>query len=378
MKIVVEQSALVAATARVASVVEARNTIAILSNLLIDATPDGEVWLTATDLDIEIRARMDAKVEADGQVCVGASSLSEIARNAPKGAEVSLVHDTAKDPRLQVRFGKSRYQLPVLPAEDFPVFGERIDDTAMSVPAGELAGLLSRTHFAQSTETTRYYLNGTALQIVAVDGVAMLRTIATDGHRLALDECPAPEGASMAAIIVPRKTVAEIRRLLDGLAASVDVRTSPKGITVRTDDVRLSSKVIDGHFPDYERVIPRRWAREIEIDRAVLTGAVKRVSLISGDKARTVKFTLDDGVLALTVNNMETGTAREEIEIVDDGALFETGFNSKYVLDALGQSEGKSVVLRLPESGGDPGRLDPHPSDSAAAGALCVLMPVRV
>lgn len=378
MKIVVEQSALVAATARVASVVEARNTIAILSNLLIDATPDGEVWLTATDLDIEIRARMDAKVEADGQVCVGASSLSEIARNAPKGAEVSLVHDTAKDPRLQVRFGKSRYQLPVLPAEDFPVFGERIDDTAMSVPAGELVGLLSRTHFAQSTETTRYYLNGTALQIVAVEGVAMLRTIATDGHRLALDECPAPEGASMAAIIVPRKTVAEIRRLLDGLAASVDVRTSPKGITVRTDDVRLSSKVIDGHFPDYERVIPRRWAREIEIDRAVLTGAVKRVSLISGDKARTVKFTLDNGVLALTVNNMETGTAREEIEIIDDGALFETGFNSKYVLDALGQSEGKSVVLRLPESGGDPGRLDPHPSDSAAAGALSVLMPVRV
>lgn len=378
MKIVVEQSALVAATARVASVVEARNTIAILSNLLIDATPDGEVWLTATDLDIEIRARMDAKVEADGQVCIGASSLSEIARNAPKGAEVSLVHDTAKDPRLQVRFGKARYQLPVLPAEDFPVFGERFDDTAMSVPAGELAGLLSRTHFAQSTETTRYYLNGTALQIVAVEGVAMLRTIATDGHRLALDECPAPEGASMAAIIVPRKTVAEIRRLLDGLAASVDVRTSPKGITVRTDEVRLSSKVIDGHFPDYERVIPRRWAREIEIDRAVLTGAVKRVSLISGDKARTVKFTLDDGVLALTVNNMETGTAREEIEIVDGGALFETGFNSKYVLDALGQSEGKSVVLRLPESGGDPGRLDPHPSDSAAAGALCVLMPVRV
>lgn len=378
MKVVAEQSALVAATARVASVVEARNTIAILSNLLIDATPDGEVWLTATDQDIEIRARMEAKVEEIGQICVGATSLSEIARNAPKGAEVSLTHDLAKDPRLQVRFGKSRYQLPSLPAGDFPIFGERIDDTAMSVPAGELAGLLSRTHFAQSTETTCYYLNGTALQIVAVEGVPMLRTIATDGHRLALDECPAPEGASMAAIIVPRKTVAEIRRLLDGLAASVEVRTSPKGITVRTDDVRLSSKVIDGHFPDYERVIPRRWAREIEIDRAVLTGAVKRVSLISGDKARTVKFTLDDGVLALTVNNMETGTAREEIEIIDNGPLFETGFNSKYVLDALGQSEGKSVVLRLPDDSGAPGRLDPHPSDSSAAGALCVLMPVRV
>lgn len=377
MKIVVEQSALVAATARVASVVEAKNVIPILSNLLIDATPDGEVWLTATDLDIEIRARMDAKVEADGQVCVGAMSLAEIARDAPKGAEVSLTFDPAKDPRLQVRFGKSRYQLLALPAGDFPTFGERIDEAEMSLPAGEFAGLLTRTHFAQSADQTRYYLNGTALQIVAVRGEAMLRTIATDGLRLALDECPAPQGASMASIIIPRKTVAEIRRLLEGMAASVTVQTSPKGIAIRTENVRLSSKVIDGHFPDYERVIPRHWAREIEIDRATLTGAVKRVSRITGDKARTVKFTLDQGVLVLTVNNMETGTGREEIEIIDDGALFEAGFNSKFVLDALGQSDGKSVVLRLPENAADPGRLDPHPSDSTAAGALCVLMPVR-
>lgn len=377
MRIVVEQAALAAATARVAGVIEARNIAPILSCMLVEATPDGEVWLTGAAADIEVKARMGATVLDDGMVAVPAAELAEIARSAPKGAEIHLTLGTT-DNRLQIAFGRRHYQLPTLPGSDFPGFKYRPDQDELTVPAAELAGLLGRVHFAQSTEETRYYLNGTALQIVAVDGQAMLRVVATDGFRLALDECPAPVGSSMKAVIIPRKAVAEIRRMLEGLAGQVLVRTGPNGVAVRSDDIRLSSKIIDGHFPDYERVIPRSWTREVEIDRAALAAAVKGVALISREKARMVRFTLDGPVLTLSVRNTEAGEAREEIEIDHAGDPIEAAFNSRYVLDALDQSEGKSVVLRLGDTGLDPVRLDPHPADTTASGALCVLMPARV
>ena len=378
MKIIVEQSALAKATARVSSIVERRNTIPILSNLLIDASYPGEVWLLGTDLDMEIRTRLEAQIETEGQTTVGANALGEIARNAPKGSEISITLDDAKDPRLQVRFGRSRYQLPVLLAGDFPIFSTQKQPTELSIPAAELAVLLARIHFAQSTEETRYYLNGAYLTKASVSGAPVLRMVATDGHRLALDECSTPASDPMPGVIIPRKTIGEFRRLLDGLAGSVILRVSTASVVFEADGVRLTSKVIDGAYPDYERVIPRDWKHQIVLERDALRLAVKRVSLISAEKTRPVKLAISGGVLTLIVRNMEAGEAREEIEIEDEGLEFETGINARYILDALDQTEGRQVVLRLPEDNTSPCRLDPHPSDSTATGALCVLMPLRV
>ena len=377
MKIIVEQSALVAATARVSSVVSARNTIPILSNVMIEADR-GEVWMVATDLDMEIRVGLDAEIAQPGSVTVPANTLNEIARNAPKGAEIVLSL-SADDPRVKVVFGRSRYQLPMLPAGDFPVFAGPAEVTELVLPAAELATLLDRVHFAMSTDETRYYINGTYLQAVAVEGRPMLRTVATDTHRLALDETPLAAGLDFPGAILPRKTVGEFRRMLEGRSGAVRLWIGRTSIRLSIGDAVLTSKLIDGSFPDYVRVIPTAWDREITIDRALLAGAVKRVSLMSAEKTRSTKLTIDDGVMTLTVRNMEAGVAVEQVEIDDPegGPCFEIGFNARFILDALDQTESRRVVLRF-SAPASAARLDPHPAETAATGALCVLMPLRV
>lgn len=377
MKIIVEQSALVAATARVSSIVEARNTIPILSNVMIEADR-GEVWMVATDLDMEIRVSLKAEIAQAGSVTVPANTLNEIARNAPKGAEVVLSL-TSDDPRVKVVFGRSRYQLPMLAAGDFPLFAAQADMTELTLPAAELATLLGRVHFAMSADPTRYYINGVYLQALSVEGRPMLRTVATDSHRLALDETPLATGTDFPGAIVPRKTVGEFRRMLEGRSGDVRLWISRTSIRLSIGDAVLTSKLVDGTYPDYVRVIPRTWEREIAIDRAQLAGAVKRVALISAEKARSTKLTIDDGVLTLTVRNMEAGEAIEQIEIddPDGGPCIEIGFNARFILDALDQTESRRVVLRVSDSA-SPARLDPHPFETTATGALCVLMPLRV
>ncbi|RZJ19093.1 MAG: DNA polymerase III subunit beta [Brevundimonas sp.] len=379
MRLTVEQSALQRAAARVAGVADRKGAIPILANLMLDAQGD-QLWIIATDLDIEIREFIPAEVETPGSITVSAATLSEIARNAPAGAELSIRYGQGdNDPRAQVQFGRSRYQLPVLPAGDFPIWGDlHGTETTVQIQAPDLKRVLDRVHFAQSTEGARYYLNGVYIAPRATPDGVRLRGVATDGHRLALDECPLPEGSDLTPVLASRKTIGEMRRLLDGLTTPVELTTSSAGLRLQTPTTRLTAKALDGSFPDYQRVVPRKWERQITLDRVMLAAAVKRVSLISAEKSRSVKFTIDGETLTLTVRNAEAGQAVEEIAIDDGGGHLEAGYNGKYLLDALDQTDAKRVVLRVTD-GGSPARLDPHPDDQAAAsGALCVIMPLRV
>jgi DNA polymerase-3 subunit beta len=376
MIVIAEQAALARVAARAASVAIKGGTIPILQNVLIDAR-DGQVSLTATDLDMEIRERFAATVDRPGQITVNAASLSEIARNAPNGSEVMIQWDNADDPRALVKFGRSKYRLPVLPSGDFPIRDGLKDAAEMTMPAADLLTLLDHVHFAQSSEETRYYLCGTYFHTLADEGQAVFRVVATDGHRMVLDQRPVDTGTSLPGVIVPRAAVSEFRRLLAGSKADAKVSATTSGVALEIGDTRLITKTIDGAYPDYERVRPRQWDREILIDRAVLHGAVKRVALISADKARSVKLSIDDEVLTLTVRNMEAGMADEEIEVSGDGEHFETGFNAKYLLDVLEQTDADQMVFRVTD-GMSPARLDPHQATKGAECIVNVIMPLRV
>lgn len=376
MRIIIEQAVLARVAARMASVAIKGGTILILQNVLIDAR-DNAVWMTATDLDMEIRERFDGKVEQAGQITVNAASLSEIARNAPPGAEVLIQYEGAEDPRALIKFGRSKYRLPVLPDGDFPVRPDLTGASDLTMPAADLLSLLDHVHFAQSTEETRYYLCGTHFSTVADAGQAVFRVVATDGHRMVIDQRPVESGTSIPGVIVPRAAVSEFRRLLTGSKEDAQLQVTSAGVSLEIGKTRLISKTIDGPYPDYERVRPRQWDREITIDRAVLHKAVKRVSLISADKARSVKLSIDDEVLTLTVRNMEAGMADEEIEVSGEGDHFETGFNAKYLLDVLEQTDADQMLFRVSD-GGSPARLDPHPATKGADAIVNVIMPLRV
>jgi DNA polymerase III subunit beta len=377
MKVLVQQAALQRATARVTSAVERRQTILILANVLLKAEGN-RLSITATDLDIEIVETIPATIAQEGAITVNASTLAEIARNAPAGAELAIEWASAEDPRATVKFGRSRYQLPVLPAEDFPTRQALSDATELTLDAPALHQLLDHVHFAQCTEETRYYLNGAHLTVVAVQGEPMLRVVATDGHRMIVDQIPCEEGRGMPSVTIPRKAVNEMRRMLADMKEQITLQVAPLGIALITGTGRLITKALDGSYPDYQRVMPTEWDREIAIDRALFKEAIKRVSLISADKARTVKLVVEDEVLTLTVRNMEAGAASEEIEVQGDGPRFETGFNAKYLLDILDQTDADQMLLRVRNDGVSSGRLDPCPGTKGAEGLVNTIMPLRV
>ena len=377
MKLTIERAALLKALGHVQSVVERRNTIPILSNVLLSADGNG-VAFSATDLDVEIIDEAGARVSGEGQITAPAHTLYEIVRKLPDGADVELKY-MGEDPRLSITAGRSRFNLPVLPSGDFPqMTADGLSDT-LAIEADDLIRLIDRTRFAISTEETRYYLNGLYLHTVNEGGAVKLRAVATDGHRLALAEMPAPEGAAgLPGVIVPRKTIAEARRLLDDAGETVQVRLS--AAKVRFDfaggdgrGASLTSKVIDGAFPDYVRVIPRDNGKIVQLDVKMFAAAVDRVATISAEKSRSVKLAIESGKLTLTVRNMEAGQAVEEVEIDYDGDAFEIGFNARYLLDVCGQIRGETMELRFADPASPTLVIDP-----ADAGVQYVLMPLRV
>jgi DNA polymerase-3 subunit beta len=372
MKLTIERAALMKALGHVQSVVERRNTIPILSNVLLSADRGG-LSLSATDLDMEIVDHAEANVETPGQITAPAQILYEIVRKLPDGAEVELKF-AGEDPRLSVSAGRSRFNLPVLPAGDFPVMSSEGLGSRMTLEAQELARLIDKTRFAISTEETRYYLNGLYLHTVMEAGEARLRAVATDGHRLALSEMPAPEGAAgLPGVIVPRKTIQEARRLLEDASGPVELSVSAAKVRFAFGRASLTSKVIDGSFPDYVRVIPRDNQRVVMIDNTLFASAVDRVATISAEKSRSVKLALEPGRLVLTVRNMEAGQAVEELEVDYDGEGFEIGFNARYLLDVAGQIQGESAEFRFADPASPTLVLDP-----VDRGVQYVLMPLRV
>jgi len=367
MKLSIERADLLKALGHVQNVVERRNTIPILSNVLINAE-DGKVTMVATDLDIEISEDTAAEVGSAGQVTAPAHVLYDIARKLPDGAQVSLQINSEN--RLDVDAGRSHFTLPLLPSGDFPKMTADGFTHNFVLSSAELSRLIDKTRFAISTEETRYYLNG--IYMHAHDGA--LRTVATDGHRLALAEMDLPNGASgLPGIIIPRKTVAEIRRLIDGNDGDVSLSVSDAKIRFSFGSAVLTSKLIDGTFPDYERVIPKGNEKVLTIDNKVFANAVDRVATISAEKSRSVKLSLEKDSLALAVNNPESGNAHEDLMVDYGSDPLEIGFNAKYLLDVASQIEGRDALFYL-DSPASPA-LVKDPEDEAA---LFVLMPLRV
>ena len=368
MKITIERGQLLKALNHVQSVVERRNTIPILANVLLTAE-DGQLSLTATDLDIEIVEGVPADVARAGGTTAPAHTLYDIVRKLPDGSQVELDHDQESN-RVTLVAGRSRFALSSLPREDFPAAAAGDMPYTFELSARDLLRLVDKTRFAISTEETRYYLNGIYLH--TVDG--KLRAVATDGHRLARVDLALPQGADgMPGVIVPRKTVGELLKLLEDGETTVRVSVSETKIRFEVGAVTLTSKLIDGTFPDYGRVIPLENDKAMEVDGKLFAAAVDRVSTISTERSRAVKLDLDDGRVTLAVNNPESGSATEELGVDYQGDALEIGFNARYLLDITQQLDGPTARFELSDAG--------SPTvvrDSDDADALYVLMPMRV
>jgi len=373
MKIIVERATLLKALGHVQSVVERRNTIPILSNVLLSA--DGTTMkLMATDLDLQIVEEVAAQVDMAGASTVSAHTLFEIVRKIPDGAQVTI---EVVNQKMSVVAGRARFQLQTLPREDFPVIGETDLPISFQLPAETLRNLIDKTRFAISTEETRYYLNGIFLHApapAANGGASMMRAVATDGHRLARIEMPLPPGAEgMPDIIIPRKAIAEVRKLLDEREDTVEIALSPSKIRLKVGAAMLTSKLIDGTFPDYSRVIPTANDRLLKIDPATLAEGVDRVTAIASEKTRAVKLSMDRDRVTLSVTSPENGTASEDVPADYAAESFDVGFNSRYLLDILGQVEGDSIEVHMADAAA-PTLI----RENDQSQALYVLMPMRV
>ena len=372
MKVTVEQAALLRALGRATRVVERRNTIPILANVLL-RTDGQRLMLRATDMDMEVQEGIAAEVSQSGTTTVPAHVLHDIVRKLPDGAQVSI-ETTGDAAQLTLRSGRSRFVLQALPESDFPDLTAGTFPAQIEIASGELKKLIEKTQFAISTEETRYYLNGIYLHMVELDGEKLLRAVATDGHRLAQSQTPAPEGASnMPGVIVPRKTVAEFSKLLNESAEKAMLEVSAAKIRLSIGGVVLTSKLIDGTFPDYQRVIPSGNDKLMTIDCADFSRAVDRVSTISSERGKAVKLSLADGKLTLSVNNPDAGNAVEEVSVDYDATPIDIGFNARYLMDIAGQLESDTAIFKLADSGSPTLIIDRE-----GASTLYVLMPMRV
>ena len=371
MKATIERATLLKGLSHVQSVVERRNTIPILSNVLLEATEGGALRLMATDLDLQINEQIAAQVDQPGATTVSAHTLFDIARKLPEGAQVSL---HAAEGRMAIRAGRYNSSLPTLPRDDFPVIAEGELPTRFELPAETLTQIIDKTRFAISTEETRYYLNGIFLHASEDAGGAVLKAAATDGHRLARVTVPLPDGAAgMPDVIVPRKCVAELRKLLDEVDGSVGVSLSGTKIRFDLGQAILTSKLIDGTFPDYSRVIPTGNDKILKLDPKSFMEGVDRVSTIATEKTRAVKMALDRDKITLSVTSPENGTAAEEVPGDYAATPFEIGFNSRYLLDILGQIDTDLVEVHLADAAA-PTLI----RENDKSPALYVLMPMRV
>jgi len=372
MKISIERGTLLKAVSQAQSVVERRNTIPILANVLIEAEGD-TVQFRATDLDIEVVDKAAAQVERAGATTVSANTLHEIVRKLPDGALVTLTDDGTSG-RLTVEAGRSNFSLATLPKEDFPVMASSEYACNFTANAAQLRRLFDKSKFAISTEETRYYLNGVYMHVSDADGSKVLRCVATDGHRLARIDSDLPENASdMPGVIVPRKTVGELRKLLDDDEMDIAVSVSETKVRFATPDITLTSKVIDGTFPDYTRVIPAGNTRRLEVDASEFAQAVDRVATVSSERSRAVKLALDEDRLILSVNAPDSGAAEEELAVAYGDERLEIGFNAKYLLEIASQVDRENAVFMF-NSAGDP-TLMREGNDTTA---VYVVMPMRV
>ncbi|CEF42842.1 DNA polymerase III subunit beta [Acetobacter tropicalis] len=374
MKFSAERATLLKALAHIQSVAEKRNTIPILANVLIHAA-DGQLSLKATDMEIEVVEVIPATIKREGATTAPAAVLYEIVRKLPDNVLVELDQADGDTP-LQLRADRYATRLNVLSVDDFPSMGAGELPCRFKLNAGVLRSLIDRTRFAISTEETRYYLNGIFFHAADADGVPLLRAVATDGHRLARVETDLPEGAAeMPGVIIPRKTVAELRKLIDEAPEEIEVALSETRVQFTAGSIMLTSKLIDGTFPEYDRVIPRNNNRILRVGKKDFSDAVARVAAISQERSRPVKLTLEPGLLTLSASSPEQGVAKEELDdnrISYDAESLEIGFQARYLNDITDQVE-KEVEFAFSDSA-----APTIVRDVDSPSALYVLMPMRV
>ncbi len=374
MKFKADRATLMKSLAHVQNVVEKRNTIPILANVLL-AVRDGRLTIAATDLEIALLEDVPAAAVRDGAITVPAATLYEIVRRQPENAEIELDHPGG-EAQLALRAGRYATSLVALGVDEFPKLDAGKLSHNFSLAAQDLRGLIDRTKFAISTEETRYYLNGIYLHAAEGDNGPVLRAVATDGHRLARVEEPLPDGArGMPGVIVPRKTVNELRKLLDEVSEDIEISLSETRIQFGFSTMKLTSKLIDGTFPDYDRVIPRGNDKVLRVNQKDFSAAVSRVSAISSERHRPVKLSLAKDLLVISASSPDQGTASEELDadrINYESGPLEIGFQARYLNDVTEQIEGD---VEFVFADGAAPTLVRDPSDTRA---VYVLMPMRV
>jgi len=371
MKFTIDRASLLRSLNHVQSAVEKRNTIPILGNVLIRAE-EGLLSLSTTDMDMGINESVAATVAVSGATTAPAGTLFDIVKKLPDDNDVEIALNENGN-QISVKSGRSNFKLSCLPVADFPELNAGDMPHNFSIPANDLRALIDRTRFAMSTEETRYYLNGIYVHAAENEGVKVLRAVATDGHRLAQFEMPLPEAAQdMPGIIIPRKAIAELRKLVDEAGDSIQISVSESKARFTFDHIILTTKLVDGTFPDYQRVIPKGNDKIVEINPKAFSSAIDRVSTISDGKSRAVKITLEGKNMTLSANSPEAGSATEDLEINGNDNM-EIGFNARYLMDITSQLEGDGCQMILADPA-SPTII----KDMGDASSLFVLMPLRV
>jgi len=371
MKISIDRNSLLNTLSHVQNIVEKRNTIPILSNILIVAKTNNFV-LSATDMDLSITESITCSVIEDGSVTTPAQTLYDIVRKTPEGSEIELISNDGN--KLSVRSGKSKFSLSCLPKDDFPKIDNSTLDNEISLSSKILKEIIDKTRFAISNEETRYYLNGIYFHIIKQEGQNILKSVATDGHRLAKFETNfSDQNLAISGIIIPKKTINEVRKLIDETEEDIKVFLNESKIVFFINNIIITSKLIDGSFPDYEKVIPKNNDKTMLVKTSLIYEAVDRVSTVSSEKSKSVKLSIMNNLVSLSSNSAETGSGAEDIEVNYSGEKIEIGYNAKYLLEILNQIQGDNVNFRLFDSS-SPSIIE-DPKDTST---LYILMPMRV
>jgi DNA polymerase-3 subunit beta len=341
MKLTATREELLAPLQSVIGVVERRQTMPVLANVLLSAR-DGRLSITGTDLEVELVAAAKVGLEQPGDITVPGRKLLDIFRALPDGVSVTL---STEGERMIVRAGRSRFTLSTLPAAEFPVVEEINAAQTLSLPQGEFRRLIDKTHFSMAQQDVRYYLNGLLLETQD----SMLRAVATDGHRLALSEMTLSAQVKAGQVIVPRKGILELQRIL-GTEGSVELAIGTNHVRAQIGDIRFSSKLIDGRFPEYGRVIPNSPPKRVEADRELLRQALQRTAILSNEKYRGIRLGVKTDLLTVQAHNPEQEEAEDQVEVVYAGDEVEIGFNVNYLLDALSAIEGDKVEIGLADA----------------------------
>ncbi len=375
MEFKINSTDLLKALSHIHGIVEVRHTLPILSNIILEAKDD-KLILSSTNLDIYCSDKIKAEVLKSGEVSVSAATFFEIIKRLPTGSEVLMIMEEGEN-EIRLTCGRSKFNLSTLKTDDFPIISDNDLSTNFVLSADELIRIIDKTKFAVSNEETRYYLNGIFLHKAERNSIQFLRAVATDGHRLAQYDIPLPQGAEdITGIIIPKKTIYELRKVLDDANGDVSVSLNENKIKFSFNDLKVVSKVIDGTFPDYTKVIPQKNDKNFKTNNSDLKNAIDRVSAVAANeesKSKAIKFCIENNSLSLSVESQSKGSANEMIDVNYSGDKVDIGFNSKYIIDICNEVDGDEISISLSDS------ISPAIIlDKTDENLFFVLMPMRI